>query len=106
MKKAISIVIFVSVVLAIFLFFYTAAKVKLIICLPSFDTVTIPNIEAFSNWMANSIVTLSLFYNFFQWLQKKAILSEDTIDNRVLTYLTNFFSMNWFKSITNKSKKQ
>ena len=105
MKKAISIVIFVSVVLVIFLFFYIAAKVKLIICLPSFDTVTIPNIEAFSNWMANGIVTLSLFYNFFQWLQKKAILSEDTIDNRVLTYLTNFFSMNWFKSITDKSKK-
>lgn len=105
MKKVISIVIFVSIVLAIFLFFYIAAKVKLIICLPSFDTVTIPNIEAFSNWMANSIVTLSLFYNFFQWLQKKAILSEDTIDNRVLTYLTNFFSMNWFKSITDKSKK-
>lgn len=104
MKKYLPVFLAFIIIVAIFGFFYIANKLNLVLALPAFDSVTIPNFNAFSNWITKSVFTLSLLYNFFQWLQKKAILSEDTLDNKVLTYLINFFSMQWFKSITNKKE--
>ena len=95
----------VFIIVAIFCFFYVASYLKLTLALPEFDKVTIPIVNSFSAWVAGSVFTLSILYNLFQWLKKKAILSRNNTDNQVLTYLINFFSMQWFKDITEQNKK-
>jgi len=106
MKKYIPFFIASTIIIIIFLFFKIASDLNMVLSLPDFDPVTMPNIKSFSDWIAKSIFTLSLFYNFFQWLQKKAILSENNTDNQILTYLINFFSLNWFKTLTEQKKEE
>ncbi len=106
MKKFIPLLISAVIIVGIFVFFYIMLKLNIVLNLPPFDSVTLPNLKAFSDWLIKSAATLSILGNLFQWLQKKAILSEDTIDNKVLTYLINFFSMQWFKGLTETNKKE
>jgi len=106
MKKYIPLFIAAFIIVLIFVFFKIAGVLNLVLSLPDFDTVTMPNIKAFSDWVAKSVFTLSLLYNLFQWLQKKAILSNNNTDNQVLTYLINFFSLNWFKALTEQKKEE
>lgn len=105
MKKFIPLFITAIIIICIFAFFQIMQKLNIVLNLPAFDPVTIPNMKAFSDWIIKSATTLSLFYNFFQWLQKKAILSENNTDNQVITYLMNFFSMQWFSNLTKKEIK-
>lgn len=103
MKKNLPIFLAAFIILAIFTFFSIASEFKLVLALPAFDPVTVPNINAFSDWITRSIVTISIFLNVFQWLKVKAIKSPGTVDDKVLTYLFNFFSLQWFKDITSKN---
>lgn len=102
MKKYIPAIISAFIVVGIFVFFYVMSKLQLTLSLTPFDPITMPIINSLSAWVAGSVFTLSLFYNFFQWLKTKAILSDNNTDNAILTYLINFFSLQWFKGLTSQ----
>jgi len=104
-NKFAALLITIIIIIAIFIFFQIAQTFNLVISLPPFDSVTVPNIKSFSDWVGKSFVTISIFLNILQWLKVKAIQSPSTIDDKVLTYLLNFFSMNWFKNLTEKKNE-
>lgn len=104
-NKFAALLITIIIIIAIFIFFQIAQTFNLAISLPPFDSVTVPNIKSFSDWVGKSFVTISIFLNILQWLKVKAIQSPSTIDDKVLTYLLNFFSMNWFKNLTEKKNE-
>ena len=65
-----------------------------------------PASEAFSVWTTKSVATLSLIGNVLQWLKKKATLSPNNTDDKIITYLVNFFSLEWFKNVSGKNNER
>ena len=72
--------------------------------IPDVDPYTLTVISEFARWIAANIITLSIIVNLLQWMKKKAIQSNNSLDDKIITWLLSFFTFGWFTSLTRTRK--